>query len=177
MWRCPNCYGAKSFCSGASVLALCSSVWACVGFFAPSWPYCAAKSVYTWDTAIYLLQNSLPEQVSCVPRPTAKRHAHPHRTETHDRTEHDTNFNHRCRQLCGTMSWTAGRMEDNTAKRRKKRKRKRAEIFDTTRKKGFLWCKALARNMSNIWNSIHQLQYDDCHPHKRHERCLEHAAH
>ena len=122
--------------------------------FSPSWPHCAAKSVYTWDTAIYLLQNSLPEQVSCVRRATAKRHAHPHRTETHDRTEHDTNFNHRCRQLCGTMSWTAGRMEDNTAKR-KKIKRKRAKTFDTTRKKAFSWCPALARNMSNIWNSIH----------------------
>ena len=32
------------------------------------------------------------------------------RTETHDQTEHDTNSNHTCGQLCGTMSWTAGRI-------------------------------------------------------------------
>ena len=59
------------------------------------------------------------------------------------------------------MSWTAGRMEDHTEPRKKKEAEKSKYIHD---------------NMSNIWNSIHQLQYDDCHPQKRYERCLEHAA-
>ena len=41
MWRCPNCYGAQSFGSRTSVLALFSSVWVRVGFL----PRCAAESV------------------------------------------------------------------------------------------------------------------------------------
>ena len=146
--------------------------------FSPSWPYCAAKSVYKWDTDTYLLQNKLPEQVICVPESSSKGARALTRTETHDGTEHDTNFNHKCRQLCGTMSWTAGLMEDNTAKREEKKGSGRERRFSTRReKKAFSWCIALARNMSNIWSTIHQLQYDDCHPHKRYERCLEHAAH
>ena len=158
MWRCSICYGAKSFGSRTSVLTLFSSVWAHVGFL----PRCAAESVYTWDTATHLLQNKLPEQVRLRPESHSKGALSITRTETHDQSEHDTNSNHTCGQLCGTMSWTAERMEDNTETRKKKEAEKSKDIHDNMSKKK--------------WNTIHQLQFDDFHPHERYDRGLEHTA-
>ena len=79
-----------------------------------------AESVHTWDIAIYLLQNKLPEQVSCVRRATAEQHAHSpaqrHKIKqntTQTPTIHAANSPAPC-------AGQRGRMEDNTETRKKK---------------------------------------------------------
>ena len=112
----------------------------------------------------------------CVPENNSKAARAITRTETHDGTEHDTNFNHKCRQLCGTMSWTAGLMEDNTAKREKKEAEESEDSRHDEKKKRFRGaprlhatcqiCGAQSTNfntmivtrisaMSVAWNTLH----------------------
>ena len=84
MWRCAICYGAKSFGSRTSVLALCVPQFGRVlAFFRHRGPIVRLRASTHGTPAIYLLQNSLPrtsdlrpgeQQQSGTRTHTAQRH-------------------------------------------------------------------------------------------------------